>query len=134
MVVTSLLRLLVEGSGGGFTLVLGSVLVSLLLDEDGDEDRFALVTSLSGLLVACSGGGLSVSASVLVSSLLGEDVDEDWFVVFRRRRRFDWSGGWRMKLALLVLWCWWLEFGSESCSESLLEPEWWSSYSCSVLV
>ena len=105
-----------------------------MLDEDGDEDRFALVTSLIGLLVACSGGGLfSVSASVLVSSLLGEDVDEDRFVVFRRRR-FDWSGGWRMKLALLVLWCWWLEFGSESCSESLLEPEWWSSYSCSVLV
>ena len=132
--MTSLLRLLVEGSGGGFALVSGSVLVSLLLDEDGDEDRFALVTSLLGLLVSCSGGGLfSVSASVLVSSLLGEDVDEDRFVVFRRRR-FDWSGGWRMKLALLVLWCWWLEFGSESCSESLLEPEWWSSYSCSVLV
>ena len=87
--------------------MLGSVLVSLLLDEDGDEDRFALVTSLSGLLVACSGGGLSVSASVLVSSLVGEDVDEDWFVVFRRRR-FDWSGGRRLKLVLLVLWCWWL--------------------------
>ena len=99
MVVTSLLRLLVEGSGGGFALVSGSVLVSLLLDEDGDEDRFALVTSLVGLLVSCSGGGLfSASASVLVSSLLDEDVDEDRFVVFRRGRfgedvGVDWSGG-----------------------------------------
>ena len=85
MLVTSLLRLLVEGSGGGYTLVLGSVLVSLLLDEDGDEVRFALVTALVGLLVSCSGGGLfSASASVLVSSLLDEDVDEDRFVVFRQ--------------------------------------------------
>ena len=97
--MTLLLRLLVEGSGGGFTLVSGSVLVSLLLDEDGDEDRFALVTSLVGLLVSCSGGGLfSASASVLVSSLLDEDVDEDRFVVFRRGRfgedvGVDWSGG-----------------------------------------
>ena len=77
----------------------GSVLVSLLLDEDSDEDRFALVTSLVGLLVSCSGGGLfSASASVLVSSLLDEDVDEDRFVVFRRGRfgedvGVDWSGG-----------------------------------------
>ena len=77
----------------------GSVWVSLLLDEDGDEDRFALVTSLLVLLVSCSGGELfSASASVLMSSLLGEDVDDGRFVVFRRGRfgedvGVDWSGG-----------------------------------------